>query len=117
MGYYTRYSLSISTLVLPLTDERTAEIIVEAREASEDLRYVVNDSGRTEETGSWRDQDKDMLALSKQFKNVIFSLRGEGETAGDIWEKHFCNGDMQECRAVVKIPPLDKAGFTVVRGE
>ena len=55
----------------------------------------------------WYDNEKDMLALSKAFPGILFTLHGEGEESGDIWNKYFLNGKMQVAKAEFAIAEFD----------
>lgn len=55
----------------------------------------------------WYDHETDLRKISTQFPDVVFHLHGVGEDYGDIWEKHFCNGKMQVCKARITFPKYD----------
>jgi len=102
MGYYTRYKLE--------TDP--TEVLGAALEVAPDpLKWAVGDDGNSGDSCKWYDHEQDMRAISLKFPDVTFKLYGDGEEQGDLWHKYFRNGKMQECRAVVTIPPLRKDGW------
>lgn len=52
----------------------------------------------------WRYHEKDMIEISKQFPDMVFQLRGQGEDHDDLWQKYFQNGDCEKCRAEIMMP-------------
>lgn len=88
MGYMTRYKLEW---------EPRKEAVSIFLEANEETFYGINSDGSSAEEVKWYDHDKDIIALSKQFKDVLFTLSGEGEEAEDIWKKYFQNGKKNNC--------------------
>ena len=82
MGYYTRYTLTQESN--PLSDEELALIIA----GNEWTVYCMDSDGKSsgEET-KWYEHEEDMKAISSAHPETIFKLHGEGEEAGDIWEK------------------------------
>jgi len=112
MGYFTQYKLDVQGLVVDIEPGIEEEVIKKAREMCPMLEYAVDETGDTLDSTKWYDHKEDMLIISKAFQNIIFTLKGEGEEARDVWEKHFCNGVVQDCRASVIIPPLDTEMFT-----
>lgn len=59
----------------------------------------------------WYEHEEDMLKLSNEFSKTLFKLHGEGEENGDIWDKYFLDGKMQECYAELILPPFDITCF------
>lgn len=53
------------------------------------------------------EHDEDMRGLSKRIPEVLFTLHGEGEEAGDIWNKYFLNGKMQVAKARIEFDEFD----------
>lgn len=52
----------------------------------------------------WYYHEKDMIEISKQFPDMVFQLRGQGEDHDDLWEKYFQNGDCEKCCAEIMMP-------------
>ncbi len=48
---------------------------------------------------TWYDHEEDMLALSKQFPQILFELECQGELPDDLWRQFFQNGKTQLCPA------------------
>jgi hypothetical protein len=61
----------------------------------------------TYDSCKWYGHADDMLAVSNKHPNTLFKVHGEGEEAGDIWDKWFLNGKMQVCEAKIVIPDFD----------
>ncbi len=55
----------------------------------------------------WYSYQEDMIAFSKQFKDVVFKVHGEGEESGDIWDAYFLNGKSQVHKAKILIDECD----------
>lgn len=53
---------------------------------------------------TWDDHDQDMLSISKQFPEMIFKLKGDGQDREDMWETYYHDGLKEECRAVIQYP-------------
>ena len=105
MGYLTRYSLTYrADQELDLTDP-----IRFFRHKDEDVRYYLDPSGAAADSVKWYDHETSMLWLSAQFPKHLFTLHGEGEESGDIWNKHFKNGKMQVCKSEITYPPFDES--------
>lgn len=73
----------------------------------DDINYAVDESGGQSESCKWYDHDKDMIAMSLSFPDVLFKLHGEGEESGDIWDAYYLNGKMQTHKAKVMIDDVD----------
>lgn len=43
-------------------------------------------------SGKWYDWRNDMIAISKEHPDVLFTVEGKGEESEDIWEAEFING-------------------------
>lgn len=87
MGYYTDYEVS-STLDFS-----------EYKDILEELSDYEFDDGFV--NAKWYDHEDHMKALSLRYKDVLFTLRGNGEESDDIWCKYFKNGKMQRSQAKI----------------
>ncbi len=54
--------------------------------------------------GSWK---VDMHTISRLFPQVLFTIDGEGEEAGDLWRAYVHNGMMQFEKAVITYGEFD----------
>ena len=97
MAYNTYYKLSI------VPDNpvvwRTLFMIEEAG-------FALTSSGASNNQCSWYEHEKDLKNLSAQFPDQLFTLKGEGDEAGDIWVKYFKAGKMQISKALIVIEPF-----------
>lgn len=113
MGYYTSYKLKVSQPDGEPLDEGGRGLVYQAlKEKAEDLYGLDLQKGPYDEyDGSdpckWYTNEKDMQKLSQLFPDVLFTLSGEGEEAGDIWAKYFLDGKMQEAKAEIIVAPFD----------
>lgn len=98
MGYYTRFKLS--------TKPKTAGILDEQADGDQRIRDLVGDNA--EET-KWYEHDEDLRRISAKYPGVLFTLRGEGEEAGDVWVKYFRDGKMQAGETTIAYEPFDEA--------
>lgn len=104
MGYYTSYRLGVKST----TAEMEVAIIKDLRSTNENARYALDEEGYTQEACKWYDCVDDMNEFSKKYPEVLFTMSGEGEESGDIWEHHFKNGKSQLCQAIMTFPPYDE---------
>lgn len=111
MGYYTRYSLTWHEV---MTDY-SADISKAIAASETELSMAVDCEGDTVEDCKWYDHEKDMREFSKKFVGVVFILHGVGEgrldDTPDIWNKYFCDGKMQVCRAKISFDPFNSKLF------
>lgn len=107
MGYSTRYELTAERLPMPDPAEALAALV----KANENARYCLCEDGTSNASGRWYKHEADLMDHSKRYPGIVFTLRGDGEEQGDLWEKDFCNGRMVERKAVVAIPPPDYSAF------
>lgn len=109
MGYNTYYTMKIDRL----KDGDITNIFTKAYDLgiSDNWPFYLHDQDKeifdTYDECKWYSFEEDMIALSKEFPNLIFHLHGEGENAGDLWEEHFMNGKVQYCPAEITIPPFN----------
>lgn len=90
MGYYTRFSGSLSGPSWA-TDE--VENFIEYHVEDGEYRWLdVFVDPDNLETMKWYDWRDDCVALSKKFPAVLFALEGEGEESGDVWKAWIRNG-------------------------
>jgi hypothetical protein len=64
------------------------------------------------ESVKWYQHDDHMRLLSKKHPSILFTLRGEGESPGDLWVKYYRGGKMQECKAKIVYPEFDEKEMT-----
>lgn len=111
MGYDTNYSLYLYNEEQNPLWESAPEIedkIIQRLKDLQIITYALDVDLGSSDRVKWYEHEDDMIALSKEFPEVIFCLHGEGEESGDLWSKYFKNGKMQECRAKIIYDPYDE---------
>lgn len=83
------------------------EIYSKLYKENEEVRYAMDKRGNTSEPCKWYEHDKDMKEFSKKYPEYLFTLKGEGEEAGDMWVKYFLNGKVQTANAKITFDPFD----------
>lgn len=76
---------------------------LEYDEARSDFEFDLSDGW------NWYNHETEMLDLSREFKDVVFVLYGEGHNNGDMWYKYFKNGKMQSCPAKITFDDYDES--------
>ncbi len=114
MSYYTEYNFNVYRLP---EDNQTIQpdldipVIVKENLEEEIERMDVFGNGDLEsgfyELTTWYCHEKDMRILSCKFPDLVFFLHGEGEDSGDMWDKYFVDGRMQECYAQIVYDDFD----------
>lgn len=96
MGYLTNYKLDWTGDLeeLPLDFEG--------------VDYAFDKYGEDSYECKWYDHEKDCIELSKVYPEILFTLSGEGEEAGDLWIKYFKNGKMQRAEAKITYDEFDE---------
>lgn len=84
----------------------------------EDLNNCINELGfygncedwwSSGDTWRWYDHDEDMIKVSKQFPDIMFELRGDGEESEDFWKTYYLNGKLQFAPAAITYPDFDES--------
>lgn len=104
MGYYTNFEIEVS--------ERQTEILEEIRDNHDYIADMFDDSGVSFDEYKWYEHETDMIDISKEYPNVVFTLKGEGEESGDVWRKYFKNGKIQRCHAKITFDDYDESKLT-----
>ena len=88
MGYYTHFKITV-----PKEAGITEEILEKASggygfEEYKDGTFVSADNYK------WYEHTEDMKKLSAdpKYKDIVFTVEGEGEEAGDVWKAYYKNG-------------------------
>lgn len=119
MGYQTSYSLTVSPgasgdaiedFVQGLGYPGMLDESVSWRNYA--LEYNGNGVWYPSDNVKWYEHDAFMVSLSLKFPNVLFTLSGEGEEAGDLWRSYYKNGKHQLCDAVITYPEYDESKMT-----
>lgn len=111
MAYYTNFYLRAK----PITDVQHSQIDLYLTK----LRPGIEASDTQDGEGCWQnledtwyDYEQDMLDLSTQFPDVLFSVYCEGDDRDDIWTRYFKNGLTQLCPVYSLSWPLRPNGWT-----
>lgn len=113
MGYQTNYTLRVNLLIANKIAELTnrsplLEVIKQLRETNEEAQYSLTENGDCSGNDSrWYNHQEDLRKFSKLHPNILFSLHGEGEESGDLWNEYFLNGKCQVEKAQIQIAPFD----------
>ena len=104
MGYYTRFELSAA----PVPSLRSpGDAVTDFVKGSEEAAHCLLNDGAANDSGKWYEHEEELLEFSKKYPHLIFTLRGEGEEAGDIWAKYFNDGKVQVEKASVQVASFD----------
>jgi hypothetical protein len=114
MGYYTKFRLIASN---DHSDCKQARDLAQAalitmESAGVEIGYgydFLKDLLDDDNDAKWYEHEQNMREWSARAPDVLFTLEGEGEEAGDVWKKYFKDGKMQICRAVLTFEPYDPA--------
>lgn len=98
MGYCTTFTLT--------TEPETNFLEEELEEMSGGYYWEDEMSSYRLYDSKWYDHDKHMIAFSKneKYKNVLFTIEGEGEEAGDLWKAYYKNGKTVHHQAILTFP-------------
>ena len=114
MGYYTKFTLDYE---LPENSHASLRFLVDqALERDGTCTYGkigIFIDGNGGEPCKWYEYRSDMIRFSKEFPDVVFSLKGEGEESGDLWIEYFKGGLTQVCRGEVVYPEYDESKLEV----
>ena len=100
MGYYTNYTVTAFA-----QDYTRAEEAMKALEtASGYTGWYGDPAERTLNEVKWYDWEKDLSRVSREFKDVIFKVRGVGEEDDDLWESWTHDGFTEKVGAIIRFP-------------
>lgn len=104
MGYYTDFEITVTDVEGNELGEVPAALV------SALMDMELDDFGGNVFTGSlkWYDYGEDMVKLSKQFPDLLFTVEGHGESQDDIWRLYYQNGRFQGGNAEIVYPQLDE---------
>jgi hypothetical protein len=98
MGYNTNFTLCCSD----------NDLLVSLFEEDDDIfGHFEVFKGKGVAQCKWYDHESDMRAISAKHRGVVFTLHGEGEEGGDLWNKYFLNGKMQTAFARIEYDSFD----------
>lgn len=79
------------------------------RDSNESAAYALDSDGTGSDTCKWYEVDEEMMRFSKRYPNWLFTMKGEGEEAGDLWVAYYQNGKMQKAKAEIVYEDFDPA--------
>lgn len=109
MGYYIKfklYAVDVETRspITMLEEEIISKRLWEVTEGSDRYTPETFEDAVGQDSMKWYNHEKDMIALSKEYPNILFILEGIGETFPDAWRKWFYNGKFEATYAEVVYP-------------
>ena len=102
MGYYTDFKLDFETGL-----HHEPDLDDEILEKLEEISGYSWDHGDLLVEAKWYDWKDDMKTLSAKYPDILFTLKGDGEASGDIWQAYFKNGKAQVATARIEFDPFD----------
>lgn len=106
MGYYTYFTMEIETKNRVAVSEQITNKVADRLKDLIGIERLdgVHDGHMDIGDLKWYNSEDDMYRISKEFPNLVFHLHGDGEESGDIWERHWHDGLVQEC-FIGDLPP------------
>ncbi len=93
------------------------EVVGDYIEEHEDMSYALGRDGSTNDSCKWYDHQEDLAAMSAEIPHVLFHLKGEGESAGDIWDAFALDGQVQKHAAkVVRVTAAEPWKKSALKG-
>lgn len=104
MGYYTDYYLNAA----PVSEEQYNSISAFLKELRDVEEECFEDGAGYWKNiqDTWYQSFDDMVSISKQFPEVLFTLTGYGDQRDDQWIEYFKNGRVQHCSVYSLEVPL-----------
>lgn len=106
MGYYTDFEITIEPSLYSYDE---GEGFHEA--FSRETGYTIDNDFRLL-YAKWYNYHKDMLALSTQYPDRVFTVDGIGEGHGegpDVWRRYYMNGKSQDANSRVVVDSFDES--------
>lgn len=109
MSKYTHFTLTVEpkSLTAGFSAGDGESLIEELRDESDGADWCL---GEDAESGRWYEHEDELLAFSARKPGWVFTLKGQGEDAGDVWVKYFCEGRIQHAPA--KFDAFDETKLT-----
>ncbi|MGM0815336.1 MAG: hypothetical protein ACQEUO_07410 [Bacillota bacterium] len=100
MGYYTNFEVEMDK-----DEDLVREYVNNISPRKECLVAAFNGCG---DDMKWYECDEDVLEVSRQFPEVLITVKGDGESSRDFWKTYFKNGKMQHCQGRVVYDEFDE---------
>lgn len=116
MGYDTVYSLKLKSLNKKVRiNDKAKEAIIErltgsdfeGSEYSKDAWYALDAYGDCSDALHWYNAVDEIAVFSKLYPEILFTLHGEGDNNGDLWNVYIVNGLIQDAPAKPIYPKFD----------
>ena len=85
------------------------KLITELEEISEYEGWFDVNEGYIYIDAKWYEYDDNMIEVSKNNKDVLFIVDGDGEESGDIWRKFYKNGKSADVTPSIMYPEFDES--------
>ena len=116
MGYYTSFYINAEGYPNELTEDEANKLCEDMK-----LRIPVESYGGDIGVGNypcqwgvdaeleakWYDFDRDMIALSLNYPEVLFTVEGRGEDQNDMWIHYYYDGKAQRDGIVITMNRFD----------
>lgn len=96
MGYYTDFQLRVDKGEIPEEIRKIWE-----NEYYYDPQYIAFNA-------KWYDYDEEMLKISLENPDVLYTLEGKGEEFDDLWINYYKSGKSQHTRAQIIYEEFDE---------
>ena len=103
MGYYTDYELTVEGG--SLTEGMLSRL---KKVSGYEFFDREADNAASLNGVKWYDHEKHMRQISAEYPDYLFTLYGEGEESGDIWQLYAKGGKIQLAPAVLAFEPFDE---------
>lgn len=119
MGYCTHYKLELSgdraRSLLAATE--AAEEMIESRDCVEFLGTESPVCDGIYWAGKWFDEEeKELVALSKKYPDVLIQVTGDGEDSDDFWREYIQNGKTGWTPGVISYEPFGQVEMKDYKG-
>ncbi|MHC2451245.1 hypothetical protein ACUXP3_001846 [Bacillus altitudinis] len=100
MGYYTNFEVEIDK-----DGDLVREYVNNISPKKDCLVDAFNGRG---DDMKWYEHDEDVLEVSRQFPDVLITVKGVGEEYPDFWKTYFKGGKKQHCQGRVVYDEFDE---------
>jgi hypothetical protein len=101
MGYYTDYNLEVETSM------NSRDIIIDLINTNENAQYAFDEDGYCIDSMKWYNAEEEIKEFSLKYPNVLFKLRGKGESDDDMWLAFIQNGKSYRKDLILLDPKFD----------
>ena len=104
MGYYTDYRIEHDG-----SANLTPEVCTQLERITGYSFEEESDNELCNYHAKWYEHEEQMKELSKLHPEVLFTVEGNGEEAGDHWRRYYKYGKVQVAQAEITFPPFDES--------